>query len=169
MAYTCNVDIWPAYYLIIVSLIAIEAFIYFSRVLHLVSCYHNVDNRWFNTLQFYVVKLYFTAYAVHFQFARNISTSFPFNKFSIILEYGGPSTSSKISSMSPTMDELPQLHFLEVKVDNQVFPMEFYEGYDVTLHLKSKMVISCLSYSWILAYLSNYITKFAAFHLLLSF
>lgn len=71
--------------------------------------------------------------------------------------------------MSPTMDELPQLHFLEVKVDNQVFPMEFYEGYDVTLHLKSKMVISCLSYSWILAYLSNYITKFAAFHLLLSF
>ncbi|XP_039137596.1 protein SHORTAGE IN CHIASMATA 1 homolog isoform X2 [Dioscorea cayenensis subsp. rotundata] len=71
---------------------------------------------------------------------ENISTSFPFNKFSIILEYGGPSTSSKISSMSPTMDELPQLHFLEVKVDNQVFPMEFYEGYDVTLHLKSKMI-----------------------------
>ncbi|KAH7662946.1 hypothetical protein IHE45_14G021400 [Dioscorea alata] len=70
---------------------------------------------------------------------ENISTSFPFNKFSIILEYGGPSTSSKISSMSPNMDELPQLHFLEIKVDNQVFPKAFYEGYDVTLHLKSKM------------------------------
>ncbi|KAM0938882.1 putative protein shortage in chiasmata 1 [Dioscorea sansibarensis] len=70
---------------------------------------------------------------------ENIWTSFPFNKFSIILEYGGPSISSKLSSMSPSMDELPQLHFFEIKVDNQVFPKAFYEGCDGTLHLKSKM------------------------------
>ncbi|KAJ0970255.1 hypothetical protein J5N97_023132 [Dioscorea zingiberensis] len=57
----------------------------------------------------------------------------------IILEYGGPSTSSTISSMSANIDDLPQLHFLEIKVDNHVFAKTFCEGCDVTLHPKSKM------------------------------
>ncbi|XP_020084935.1 protein SHORTAGE IN CHIASMATA 1 [Ananas comosus] len=66
-----------------------------------------------------------------------ISASIPFNKFSIILEYGGPNTSSRLSSLVSSLDVLPPVHFLHVKMDDQDIPAVFFEGYGVSAHPQS--------------------------------
>ncbi|KAJ7974201.1 Protein SHORTAGE IN CHIASMATA 1 [Quillaja saponaria] len=45
---------------------------------------------------------------------EHVSAIFPFNKFSIILEYGGSYRSSRISYLSPSLVGLPHIHFLKV-------------------------------------------------------
>ncbi|CAJ2666678.1 protein SHORTAGE IN CHIASMATA 1 [Trifolium pratense] len=49
---------------------------------------------------------------------KHVSPFFPFNKFSIILEYGGPQGSSRISELSSNSVGLPNLHFLMVELDD---------------------------------------------------
>uniref|UniRef100_A0ACD5Z566 Uncharacterized protein n=1 Tax=Avena sativa TaxID=4498 RepID=A0ACD5Z566_AVESA len=50
---------------------------------------------------------------------KNIPTSFAFNEFDIVLEYGGPNKSSTLFSLAPKLDGFPPLHFLYVKVDSE--------------------------------------------------
>ncbi|XP_072987206.1 protein SHORTAGE IN CHIASMATA 1 homolog isoform X1 [Typha latifolia] len=50
---------------------------------------------------------------------EDIPASFPFNKFSIILEYGGQYSSSRLFSLAPNLDGLPPLHFFHVKMNVQ--------------------------------------------------
>ncbi|KAG1355092.1 protein SHORTAGE IN CHIASMATA 1 [Cocos nucifera] len=69
---------------------------------------------------------------------EDVLPSFPFNKFSIILEYGGPYGSSRLSSTCPNLDGLPQLHFFHVKLENHNIPASLCEGF-VSQHPKSKM------------------------------
>ncbi|KAI4351756.1 hypothetical protein L6164_006078 [Bauhinia variegata] len=48
---------------------------------------------------------------------KHVSSLFPFNKFGIILEYGGPNCSSRISDLLPNSHGFPQLHFVNVELD----------------------------------------------------
>lgn len=75
--------------------------------------------------------------------SRDVLPSFPFNKFSIILEYGGPSGSSRLSSICPNLDGLPRLHFFHVIMENHNLPASLCEGF-VSQHPKSTMVILVL-------------------------
>lgn len=85
---------------------------------------------------------YIFSYQVFFlPFWSYISASIPFNKFSIILEYGGPNTSSRLSSLVSSLDVLPPVHFLHVKMDDQDIPAVFFEGYGVSAHPQSTSVI----------------------------
>ncbi|CAL9163684.1 unnamed protein product [Musa hybrid cultivar] len=65
---------------------------------------------------------------------ENVSTSFPFNNFSIILEYGGPYASSRLSSLHPKSDALPQVHFIHVKIENHLTPIVLCEGFHACSH-----------------------------------
>ncbi|KAG6507033.1 hypothetical protein ZIOFF_032373 [Zingiber officinale] len=64
-------------------------------------------------------------------FTRNISASFPFKKFGIILEYGGPYASSRLSSMVPILDGLPRVHFIHVEFATHPTALFLCEGPDV--------------------------------------
>lgn len=64
-------------------------------------------------------------------FSRSVSASFPFNKFSLILEYGGSHGSSRISALSPKVAGLPHLHFLKVELDDSSASRALCEGLDV--------------------------------------
>lgn len=74
-------------------------------------------------------------------FTRNVSTSFPFNNFSVILEYGGPYASSRLSSLHPKSDALPQVHFIHVKIENHLTPIVLCEGFHACSHPGSTRVI----------------------------
>ncbi|XP_047321376.1 protein SHORTAGE IN CHIASMATA 1 isoform X2 [Impatiens glandulifera] len=50
--------------------------------------------------------------------SENISASFPFEKFHIILEYGGSRSSSRISSISQKLSAYPVLHFIKVELED---------------------------------------------------
>ncbi|CAL9154215.1 unnamed protein product [Musa hybrid cultivar] len=65
---------------------------------------------------------------------ENVSTSFPFNNFSVILEYGGPYASSRLSSLHPKSDALPQVHFIHVKIENHLTPIVLCEGFHPCSH-----------------------------------
>ncbi|ONK71466.1 uncharacterized protein A4U43_C04F8950 [Asparagus officinalis] len=65
---------------------------------------------------------------------ENVTDSFPFDKFSIILEYGGSYISSTVSSITPKL-HAPQIHFLKVRVENNNMHKAFWEGFDVPHHL----------------------------------
>nr|XP_019701833.1 protein SHORTAGE IN CHIASMATA 1 [Elaeis guineensis] len=69
---------------------------------------------------------------------EDVLPSFPFNKFSIILEYGGPYGSSRLSSICPNLDGLPRLHFFHVKLENHNLPASLCEGF-ASQHPKSTM------------------------------
>ncbi|KAF8379477.1 hypothetical protein HHK36_028912 [Tetracentron sinense] len=62
---------------------------------------------------------------------EHVSASFPFNKFSIILEYGGVYGSSRISTISPKLSGLPRLHFLKVELEEFSVPKALCEGVNV--------------------------------------
>ncbi|OVA09475.1 hypothetical protein BVC80_8629g6 [Macleaya cordata] len=63
---------------------------------------------------------------------QHISTSFPFQMFSLILEYGGGSYgSSKISGISPKFGGLPRVHFLKVELEDFGITRALCEGVDV--------------------------------------
>ncbi|KAL8148270.1 protein SHORTAGE IN CHIASMATA 1 [Apium graveolens] len=49
---------------------------------------------------------------------EHISTSFPFEKFDIIMEYGGSYGSSRLSTISPEVSGFPILHFLKMDLEN---------------------------------------------------
>ncbi|XP_043704967.1 protein SHORTAGE IN CHIASMATA 1 [Telopea speciosissima] len=60
---------------------------------------------------------------------ENVSASLPFNKFNIILEYGGSYSSSKIFSFSPKISGLPHLHFLKVELEDFSAPKALCEDF----------------------------------------
>lgn len=111
----------------------------------------------------------FTVFSV--PFTRDISASFPFNKFGIILEYGGPCASSKISSMVTISDGLPRIHFIHVEFENHLGAVALCEGPDVCNHPRSSWVNclhlvawECVSIAFIvsvieLEFLNVYVTK----------
>lgn len=68
-------------------------------------------------------------------FYRLVSASFPFNKFDVILEYGGSNGSSRISSFSPKLSRLPLLHFLKVELDDATNLRALCEGVDMTQNM----------------------------------
>ncbi|KAJ0099162.1 hypothetical protein Patl1_20117 [Pistacia atlantica] len=57
-----------------------------------------------------------------------VSASFPFNKFGLILEYGGSYGSSRVSTLSPNLSGLPCLHFLKVELENSSASRALCEG-----------------------------------------
>ncbi|KAJ0041902.1 hypothetical protein Pint_17440 [Pistacia integerrima] len=60
--------------------------------------------------------------------SRLVSASFPFNKFGLILEYGGSYGSSRVSTLSPNLSGLPCLHFLKVELENSSASRALCEG-----------------------------------------
>ncbi|CAN4085921.1 unnamed protein product [Withania somnifera] len=57
--------------------------------------------------------------------------SFPFDKFDIILEYGGSQGSSKVSSISPKSCRVPPLHFLKVELEDPSVAKALCDGVDM--------------------------------------
>ncbi|CAN4087775.1 unnamed protein product [Withania somnifera] len=57
--------------------------------------------------------------------------SFPFDKFEIILEYGGSQGSSKVSSIPPKSDRIPPLHFLKVELEDPSVAKALCDGVDM--------------------------------------
>ncbi|XP_027357274.1 protein SHORTAGE IN CHIASMATA 1 [Abrus precatorius] len=70
---------------------------------------------------------------------KHVSPLFPFNKFDIILEYGGPYGSSKISELSPNLVGLPHLHFLTVELDGHAALKALCEGVEMPLNTEMLM------------------------------
>ncbi|KAK2653842.1 hypothetical protein Ddye_013698 [Dipteronia dyeriana] len=66
-----------------------------------------------------------------------VSASFPFNKFSFILEYGGSKGSSIISSLSPKLAGLP-LHFIKVELDESTASRALCQGVDMPQNMKAE-------------------------------
>ncbi|RVW27681.1 Protein shortage in CHIASMATA 1 [Vitis vinifera] len=62
---------------------------------------------------------------------EHISASFPFNKFGIILEYGGSHVSSRISTISPKLAGLPCLYHLKMDLEDFSIPKALCEGFDM--------------------------------------
>ncbi|XP_023554168.1 protein SHORTAGE IN CHIASMATA 1 isoform X1 [Cucurbita pepo subsp. pepo] len=63
-----------------------------------------------------------------------ISGSFPFNKFSIVLEYGGLNGSSQISAYFSNLIDMPHLHFIMLELDKCGNCKAFCEGVDFPQH-----------------------------------
>ncbi|KAK9994480.1 hypothetical protein SO802_024183 [Lithocarpus litseifolius] len=70
---------------------------------------------------------------------EHISASFPFNKFNIILEYGGSFGISRISSFSPNLVGLPPIHFLKVELDKSSTCEALCEGVDMPCYSETTM------------------------------
>ncbi|XP_058075914.1 protein SHORTAGE IN CHIASMATA 1 [Magnolia sinica] len=70
---------------------------------------------------------------------EHVFPSFPFNKFSIILEYGGSCASSRISTISSKLVGLPHIHFLKMKLEESGVPKALCEGFDASQHLAFAM------------------------------
>ncbi|WJX71469.1 hypothetical protein P8452_55461 [Trifolium repens] len=68
---------------------------------------------------------------------KHVSPLFPFNKFSIILEYGGSHGSSRISELSPNSDGLPNLHFLMVELDDHTVLKALCQGVEMPLYTET--------------------------------
>ncbi|KAK7270851.1 hypothetical protein RJT34_26329 [Clitoria ternatea] len=62
---------------------------------------------------------------------KDVSPLFPFNKVDVILEYGGPHGSSRISELSPHSVRMPHLHFLTVELDDHAALKALCEGVDM--------------------------------------
>ncbi|XP_015068393.1 protein SHORTAGE IN CHIASMATA 1 [Solanum pennellii] len=63
---------------------------------------------------------------------EHLSASFPFEKFEIILEYGGSQGSSKVSSILPKSDRVPPLHFLKVELEDPSVAKALCDGVDMS-------------------------------------
>ncbi|CAI8593676.1 unnamed protein product [Vicia faba] len=59
---------------------------------------------------------------------KHVSPLFPFNKFGIILEYGGPNCFSRISEFSSNSVGLPNLHFLTVELNDHAVLKALCQG-----------------------------------------
>ncbi|XP_071929509.1 protein SHORTAGE IN CHIASMATA 1 [Coffea arabica] len=59
------------------------------------------------------------------------SASFPYDKFGVILEYGGSRESSRVSSISSKLDRGPCLYFLKVKLEESAIPKAICYGVDM--------------------------------------
>ncbi|XP_068639590.1 protein SHORTAGE IN CHIASMATA 1 homolog [Aristolochia californica] len=68
---------------------------------------------------------------------EHIVSSFPFQKFSIILEYGGSYGSSRMAAISPTRAGLPPIIFLKVELEESDFAKIFSRRFDDSGHLES--------------------------------
>lgn len=62
---------------------------------------------------------------------RHVTAAFPFNKFSIIIEYGDSYDSSRISTVTSKSVGVPPLHFLKVELDHSGIPKALCEGVDL--------------------------------------
>ncbi|KAM3320025.1 protein SHORTAGE IN CHIASMATA 1 [Capsicum chacoense] len=62
---------------------------------------------------------------------EHLLASFPFDKFEIILEYGGSQGSSKVSSISPKSGRVPPLHFLKVELEDPSVAKALCDGVDM--------------------------------------
>ncbi|TYJ07106.1 hypothetical protein E1A91_A12G280900v1, partial [Gossypium mustelinum] len=62
---------------------------------------------------------------------ENVSASFPFNKFNVIVEYGGFCGSSRVSSFLPKSVGLTHLHFLKIELDDSSASKALCEGVDI--------------------------------------
>ncbi|KAL3373698.1 hypothetical protein AABB24_005602, partial [Solanum stoloniferum] len=62
---------------------------------------------------------------------EHLSASFPFEKFEIILEYGGSQGSSKVSSILLKSDRVPPLHFLKVELEDPSVAKALCDGVDM--------------------------------------
>ncbi|XP_038887320.1 protein SHORTAGE IN CHIASMATA 1 [Benincasa hispida] len=63
-----------------------------------------------------------------------VSGSFPFNRFSIILEYGGPNGSSQIATYFSKLIDMPHIHFVILGLDKGGNCEAFCEGVDLPQH-----------------------------------
>ncbi|XVF50815.1 hypothetical protein PTKIN_Ptkin04bG0133800 [Pterospermum kingtungense] len=70
---------------------------------------------------------------------EHVSTSFPFNKFDLIVEYGGLCDSSRVSSFSPKSVGLTRLHFLKIELDGCSASKALCEGVDTPQTTKKLM------------------------------
>lgn len=77
-------------------------------------------------------------------FSRHLSASFPFEKFEIILEYGGSQGSSKVSSILPKSDRVPPLHFLKVELEDPSVAKALCDGVDMPNTDEPSMASLCL-------------------------
>ncbi|XP_031382997.1 protein SHORTAGE IN CHIASMATA 1 isoform X1 [Punica granatum] len=79
---------------------------------------------------------------------ENISADFPFDKFEMILEYGGSCGSSRITTLLPKMSGMPCLHFLKVEVDKSSAAGALCEGVSMAQHTGMGMVgqAQCVKY-----------------------
>ncbi|XP_010273090.1 PREDICTED: uncharacterized protein LOC104608724 [Nelumbo nucifera] len=59
---------------------------------------------------------------------EHFTASLPFNKFRILLEYGGSYSSSRISTICPKVVGLPFVHFLKVELDECIASKALCEG-----------------------------------------
>nr|KYP41950.1 hypothetical protein KK1_036658 [Cajanus cajan] len=74
----------------------------------------------------------------------HVSSLFPFNKFDIILEYGGPYGSSRISELPQNSVGLPHLHFLRVELDGHVALRALCEGVEMAPNTEMLVVSLCM-------------------------
>ncbi|GMI99614.1 SHORTAGE IN CHIASMATA 1 [Hibiscus trionum] len=70
---------------------------------------------------------------------ENVSASFPFNKFNLIVEYGGFCGSSRVSSFTPKLVGLTLLHFLKIELDASCSSKALCEGVDLPQTKKKLM------------------------------
>ncbi|XP_022724596.1 LOW QUALITY PROTEIN: protein SHORTAGE IN CHIASMATA 1-like [Durio zibethinus] len=70
---------------------------------------------------------------------EHVSSSFPFNKFNLIVEYGGLCGSSRVSSFSPKSVGLTHLHFLKIELDGSSASKALCEGVDMPQATKKLM------------------------------
>ncbi|XVF09866.1 hypothetical protein REPUB_Repub07fG0134000 [Reevesia pubescens] len=70
---------------------------------------------------------------------EHVSASFPFNKFNLIVEYGGLSGTSRVSSFSPKSVGLTHLHFLKIELDGSGASKALCEGVNMP-HTTKKLM-----------------------------
>ncbi|KAK8657201.1 hypothetical protein V6N13_035453 [Hibiscus sabdariffa] len=70
---------------------------------------------------------------------ENVSASFPFNKFNLIVEYGGFCGSSRVSSFTPNLVGLTHFHFLKIELDASCSSKALCEGVDLPQTKKKLM------------------------------
>ncbi|KAI3458156.1 hypothetical protein Pfo_014819 [Paulownia fortunei] len=71
-----------------------------------------------------------------------VSASFPFSKFSFILEYGGSNVSSRISSICTKSDGLPTLYFLMVELEESSIAKALSHGVNMPKSIKLEMAFA---------------------------
>ncbi|KAK4489550.1 hypothetical protein RD792_005359 [Penstemon davidsonii] len=69
-----------------------------------------------------------------------VSASFPFSKFSLILEYGGSDESSRISSIFPKLNGFPTLYFLKVELEELSIAKALSDGVGMPKSIELKYV-----------------------------
>ncbi|MCD7450344.1 hypothetical protein HAX54_005546 [Datura stramonium] len=94
---------------------------------------------------------------------EHLFASFPFDKFEIILEYGGSHGSSNVSSILPKSDRVPPLHFLKVELEDPSVAKALCDGVDMPNTDEPSMASLCL----LLDHRSVY--QFDKYHIVLCF